>query len=149
MRDYTKWDDYPASLQHFAELTVRAYKIAMTPPTLPVVIVADGALQENPIEEGEKLRIPKLPAVAAPQGDSGAVAETARMLVNAEHPVLIADRYARTQEGNDRLVELAELLQCPSSTPARASTCRRAIRSIRAAARAGMFGRPTSSSASK
>jgi hypothetical protein len=80
--------------------------------TLPVLIVADGALQENPIEEGAKLRIPKLPEVAAPQGDSGAVAETARMLVNAEHPVLIADRYARTQEGNDRLVELAELLQC-------------------------------------
>ena len=85
----------------------------LPPPTLPVVIVADGALQENPIAEGEKLRIPKLPAVANPQGDTGAVAETARMLVNAEHPVLIADRYARTQDGNDRLVELAELLQCP------------------------------------
>jgi acetolactate synthase-1/2/3 large subunit len=112
VRDYTKWDDYPASLQHFAESTVRAYKIAMTPPTLPVLIVADGKLQEDPIEEGVRLRIPKLPEVAVPQGDSGAVAETARMLVNAEHPVLIADRYARTQEGNDRLVELAELLQC-------------------------------------
>ncbi len=37
VRDYTKWDDYPASLQHFAESTVRAYKIAMTPPTLPVL----------------------------------------------------------------------------------------------------------------
>jgi len=113
VRDYTKWDDYPASLQHFAESSVRAYKIAMTPPTAPVLIVADGSLQEDPIPEGLKLRIPKLPQVAAPQGDSGAVAETAKLLVNAENPVLIADRYARTQSGANRLVELAEILQCP------------------------------------
>ncbi len=32
VRDYTKWDDQPVSLQHFAQSFVRAYKIAMTPP---------------------------------------------------------------------------------------------------------------------
>ena len=32
VRDYTKWDDSPVSLGHFAESAVRAYKIAMTPP---------------------------------------------------------------------------------------------------------------------
>ena len=32
VRDYTKWDDAPVSLAHFAESAVRAYKIAMTPP---------------------------------------------------------------------------------------------------------------------
>ena len=32
VRDYTKWDDTPVSLAHFAESAVRAYKIAMTPP---------------------------------------------------------------------------------------------------------------------
>ena len=53
-------------------------------------------MQEDPIPENAKLSIPKLPQVALPQGDSGAVAETARLLVQAEHPVLIADRYART-----------------------------------------------------
>src|SRR5258706_253899 len=30
VRDYTKWDDLPISLVHFAESAVRAYKIAMT-----------------------------------------------------------------------------------------------------------------------
>jgi len=113
VRDYTKWDDSPASLQHFAESSVRAYKIAMTPPTAPVLIVADGALQEDPIPEEEKLEIPRLPRVTNPQGDSGAVAETARMLVNAESPVLVADRYARSPAGSKLLVELAEILQCP------------------------------------
>ena len=113
VRDYTKWDDNPASLQHFAESSVRAYKIAMTPPTLPVLLVADGVLQEDPIPEGMILRIPKLPQISVPQGESGAVAETARMLVNAENPVLIADHYARTPEAAKHLVALAEVLQCP------------------------------------
>src|SRR5437868_5875206 len=83
--DFTKWDDAPVSLAHFAESAVRAYKIAMTPPYEPVVIVADGALQEEPISE-KNLRIPKLAMSAPPQGDSAAVKEAAQMLVAAENP---------------------------------------------------------------
>jgi thiamine pyrophosphate-dependent acetolactate synthase large subunit-like protein len=113
VRDCVKWDDAPISLEHFAESAVRAYKIAMTPPTMPVLIVADGDLQERPIEPRAALHIPKLPTIAAPQGDSGAVAEAARLLVGAENPVLIADRLARTPAGLARLVELAETLQAP------------------------------------
>ncbi len=52
VRDYMKWDDTPISLQHFAESAVRAYKIAMTPPMAPVLLVADSELQENPIRRG-------------------------------------------------------------------------------------------------
>jgi acetolactate synthase-1/2/3 large subunit len=113
VRDFIKWDDLPISLQHFAESAVRAYKIAMTPPMMPVLIVADGALQEDPIPSEAVLRIPKLTMAAPPQGDSGAVAETARLLVAAENPVLVAGRLARTPAGMTRLVELAELLQAP------------------------------------
>jgi len=110
VRDFTKWDDTPVSLGHFAESAVRAYKIAMTPPYEPVVIVADGALQEEPIAE-KNLRIPKLVMSAPPQGDSAAVQEAARMLVAAEKPVIVAGRVARTPKGVELLVELAEALQ--------------------------------------
>ncbi|MBI4464547.1 MAG: thiamine pyrophosphate-binding protein [Acidobacteria bacterium] len=113
VRDYVKWDDLPISLPHFAESAVRAYKIAMTPPMLPVVLVADSDLQEGPIPEGSRLRIPKLTLAAPPQGDSGAVAEAAQLLVAAENPVLIADRAARTAAGMQYLIELAETLQAP------------------------------------
>jgi len=115
VRDFTKWDDLPASLPHFAESAVRAYKIAMTPPMMPVLVVIDGGLQEDPIspETKARLRIPKLTLAAAPQGDSGSVAEAARLLVNAENPVIIADRAARTPAGMKYLVELAETLQAP------------------------------------
>ena len=111
-RDFTKWDDQPTSLQHFAESAVRAYKIAMTPPMGPVLLSLDAELQENPIQEAETLRIPKLAKVAPPQGDSGMIAEVAKLLAGAENPVIICDRLARTPAGLARLVELAETLQC-------------------------------------
>ena len=112
VRDYIKWDDQPTSLQHFAESAVRACKIAVTPPMGPVMLSLDAELQENPISEPESLRIPKYAKVVPPQGDSGALAETAKLLVAAENPVIICDRYARTPAGMGRLVELAETLQC-------------------------------------
>ncbi len=113
VRDYTKWDDAPASLQAFSESTIRGYQIAMTPPMGPVLLVADGDMQENPIPEDATLSIPKLPRFSAAQGDAGAVAELAQMLVNAEGPVIMADRGVPGPNGVlTHLVELAELLQC-------------------------------------
>ena len=115
VRDFVKWDDAPASLPHFAESAVRAYKIAMTPPMMPVVVVIDGGLQEDPVSEeiAPRLRIPALTLTSPPQGDSNAVAEAARLLVNAENPVIVADRLARTPAGMARLIELATTLQAP------------------------------------
>src|SRR5262252_3595133 len=111
VRDYTKWDDTPMSLPHFAESALRAYKIAMTPPMAPVVLVLNAELQEQPLGTDVRLAIPKLAIPAPPEGDSRAVAEVARLLVAAEHPVIVADRYARTPEAMAHLVELAETLQ--------------------------------------
>ena len=111
-RDFTKWDDQPTTLQHFAESAVRAYKIATTPPMGPVFLSLDAELQENPIPDPEGLRIPKLARVVPPQGDAGALAEAAKLLVAAENPLIICDRVARTPDGMAHLVELAETLQC-------------------------------------
>jgi len=111
VRDFSKWDDAPMSLQHFAESAVRAYKIAVTPPMAPVVLVLNSEMQERPLGVDVKLAIPRLAVPAPPQGDSGAVAEVARLLVAAEHPVIVADRVARTPAGMKHLIELAETLQ--------------------------------------
>ena len=51
VRDFTKWDDTPVSLQHFAQSFVRAYKIAMTPPYGPVAISLDAGLQQEPVKQ--------------------------------------------------------------------------------------------------
>jgi acetolactate synthase-1/2/3 large subunit len=114
VRDYTKWDDTPVGLQHYAQSFVRAYKIAMTPPYGPVAISLDAGLQQEPIKNnGEKLYIPRYVASSPPQGDTGAVKEAARLLAGAERPVIVVDRAARTENGIRLLVQLAELLQAP------------------------------------
>ncbi|PYU23556.1 MAG: thiamine pyrophosphate-binding protein [Acidobacteria bacterium] len=113
VRDYTKWDDVPASLPHFAESAVRAYRIAMTPPREPVVLVADSTLQESPIPQNATFHIPKLTLDTAPQGDSGSVAEAARLLVAADNPVVIAGHVVRSQASMQQFIEFAEALQVP------------------------------------
>jgi acetolactate synthase I/II/III large subunit len=113
VRDFIRWDSTPASLDRFAESAVRAYGIAITPPRMPVLLVADSEMQENPMPKGPDPEIPKVTWPKPPQGDSGSVAEAARMLTQAENPVIVVDKYADTQAGTDRLVELAELLQAP------------------------------------
>jgi len=112
VRDYTKWDDEPYSLGHFAESSIRAYKIAMTPPMGPVLIVANNEIQSHPAP-AQNPRIPKLVLTTPPAGDINAVAEAAKMLVAAERPLIIAQRMARTPAGIQSLIELAETLQAP------------------------------------
>jgi acetolactate synthase-1/2/3 large subunit len=113
VRDYSKWDDLPISLPHFAESAMRAYRVALTPPLGPVLLVADSDLQETPVEKDAKLRIPKLTLSSPPAGDAAAVNQAAKWLVAADNPVLLADRAVRTADGMKLLVELAELLQAP------------------------------------
>jgi acetolactate synthase-1/2/3 large subunit len=112
VRDYVKWDDEPGSLAAFAESAVRAYKIAMTPPMEPVLLVLDHDMQERALAAAP-VRIPRLTMPAFPVGDPGAVREAAKLLLAAENPRINAGRLARTPEGITRLVELAELLQAP------------------------------------
>jgi acetolactate synthase-1/2/3 large subunit len=93
---------------------VRAYKMAMTPPYEPVMIALDGGLQEEPMgEHTNGLYIPRYVKAAPPQAEVSALRETAKLLVNAEHPVIVADRMARSQNGVNLLIELAELVQAP------------------------------------
>jgi acetolactate synthase-1/2/3 large subunit len=113
VRDFTKWDDTPISLRHFAESATRAHKFSLTPPYGPTVLAVDQELQEDPVRKGEIPAIPKEPRVIAPRGDDGAVNDTARLLVAAENPLIVADRAARTAEGLRLMVELAEALQAP------------------------------------
>jgi thiamine pyrophosphate-dependent acetolactate synthase large subunit-like protein len=115
VRDFTKWDDQPASLQGFAESTVRAYDMMTTAPMAPVLIVADGDLQEDPIpaEVEKKLHIPKLKMRFQPAGDIAAVREVAKMLIAADSPVIFANRYGRTENAPALLIQLAELIGAP------------------------------------
>ena len=76
----------PISLQHFADSAVRAYEIAMTPPRLPVVLVADSMLQQRRAC-GVPLVIPRLACRVHRVAIQRPSATRARRLVQAENPV--------------------------------------------------------------
>ncbi len=114
VRDFTKWDAQPTSLQATADAFVQAIDIATIAPMGPALVTIDADLQEEELPKAEEahLRIPKLRRQAQPQGEDAAVREAAKLLVAAENPVIYANRYGRTEKGPALLVELAELLQC-------------------------------------
>ena len=113
VRDFTKWDDQPASLTHFGESAVRAYKIAMTPPMAPVVISRRRRPSGTPDREQREIDDSEADHARAATGRIRRRNELARLLVAAENPVLVADRLARTPAAMPLLIELAEILQAP------------------------------------
>ena len=109
VRDFIKWDRSAGLAHHFGDRWMRAYRIARTLPYEPVLLVLDEDLQEHGVESFP--RISKMAMPSAPSGDPNAGARKfARLLVNADKSVIVADRACRSQAGVNSLVQLCELL---------------------------------------
>ena len=114
VRDYVKWDDQPADLESTPESFARAYQTAMTEPQGPVYICYDAEMQEQErtafpaLPDPAKFRPPATPA-ASPQ----TLQRIAEALLDAESPVIVADRLGRSAVAFEALVKLAELLNIP------------------------------------
>ena len=111
IRNFTKWDDQPASVAAAAESVLRAYKMMTTPPCGPVYICLDAALQESRI--GDLPPLPKADRFRAPRhaaADADALAEAAALLQDAERPLILIGRTSRSEADWQRRVQLAEAL---------------------------------------
>jgi thiamine pyrophosphate-dependent acetolactate synthase large subunit-like protein len=111
IRNYTKWDDQPASPAAAREALLRGAWMASTAPRGPVYINLDAEMQEA------KLAEPLAPIDAArfmPLADPTASAElietAAAMLKGAKHPVIFMGRVSRSVDGWNERVALAETL---------------------------------------
>src|SRR6202035_5731870 len=111
VRNFTKWDDQPASVPALAESLLRAHRMATTPPCGPVYICLDAALQESrigalpPLPSAARFRPPR--PIAA---DPAALQEAADLLQNAARPLILVGRVARGDAEWQRRVKLAETL---------------------------------------
>ena len=114
VRDYVKWDRQPLSLNECAQALIQSYRLSMTPPTAPTLLVVDLDMQLAPNPNPDR-GVPAIQMPLPPAADIGSIREIARQLVNAENPQINTGRVARTPNGIDLLVELAELLQAPVS----------------------------------
>jgi thiamine pyrophosphate-dependent acetolactate synthase large subunit-like protein len=111
IRNYTKWDDQPASPAAAREALLRAAWIANTEPMGPVYINLDAEMQETPLTE----EVPVLdPARFMPVMRSAVpnqlVTTAAALLKSAKHPIILAGRVSRSLEAWDARVALAEAL---------------------------------------
>ena len=112
VRGFIKYDAQPGSLQQFGEEIMKASSLAMTPSFEPTLVIVDADLAEDPMGE-TPLPLPKFVPVRPSIADPAALAEVAKLLVNAQNPVIVADRAVRSQAGMDQLVQIAESLQIP------------------------------------
>jgi thiamine pyrophosphate-dependent acetolactate synthase large subunit-like protein len=111
LRNFTKWDDQPASVAAAYESILRARKIASTSPKGPTYVVLDVGLQELKLD-----KLPPLPDVKrfmppAPVGPDPALAEeAAKRLLAAERPLILMGRVSRSESDWAMRVKLAEAL---------------------------------------
>jgi len=112
VRDYTKWDNQPASVPAAYEALLRAVQIADTAPRGPTYVNLDAALQEAKI--GPLPPIPDVSRFEAPKSthpSSELVQQAAQLLSAAKNPVILAGRVSRSEAGWKARVALAEKLQ--------------------------------------
>jgi len=111
VRDFTKWDDQPGSIEAACESLLRAVQIARTPPCGPTYVNFDATLQESPLAALPALPDPARYAPASPTlPDAGALAVVARMLDAARSPVILMGRTGRDDASWQARVALAERL---------------------------------------
>jgi acetolactate synthase-1/2/3 large subunit len=114
VRQYTKWDYQPHTIDGVPESFARAYGVMMTQPQGPVYMIYDAWLQEQKLEHEVKLPPPgavKVPSRLGP--DPQALAKAADMIAAAQHPVIIAEYVGRDHEAFHSLVDLAETAGIP------------------------------------
>ncbi len=117
VRNYTKWDDQPASAGAARESVLRAYWLASTAPCGPTYINLDAEVQEGklpaplpPIDA--KRYMP--PVVTGPSADL--VKKAADILKGAKRPLILAGRASRNVDAWNRRVQLAEALDARVAT---------------------------------
>ena len=111
-RQFTKWSCEVHRSDRVAEALNRAFKVASTPPKGPVYLSLPSNLLVEPVTgkvpEAERYRI--VPRMAA---DPEALREAARLLLEAERPLIVAGSGVAAAGAVDELIQLAEMVVLP------------------------------------
>src|SRR3954470_9911047 len=117
IRNFTKWDDQPASAGAARESVLRAYWVSNTAPCGPTHIKLDAQGPEGklsaPLPPIDARRYMP-PMVQGPSADL--VKKAAEILSNAKKPLILAGRMSRKEDDWKRRIELAEALDARVAT---------------------------------
>ncbi len=109
VRNFTKWDDQPASPSAARELVLRAFWLSNSTPQAPVYINLDAEMQEAALEKPLPpidVRRYTPPATAAPAPET--IRQAVAWLQEAKHPLILAGRVSRDVAAWQQRVALAE-----------------------------------------
>lgn len=114
VRQYMKWD-WKLSPYDNPGLTIsRALQVATSPPTGPVYLGVPRESGQWPISGEQRFpTLDYLTPASRPAADHTLLRQAARLLIDAEEPVIVVDRAGRHPETPSHLVQLVELLGCP------------------------------------
>jgi len=111
IRDYTKWDDQPASPGAAREAILRGTWIANTVPQGPVYINFDAELQEAKVSEQlPAIDIARYMPTVSTAAPAEVVREAAAILKDAKQVLILAGRASRDLDAWNARVALAEAL---------------------------------------
>jgi thiamine pyrophosphate-dependent acetolactate synthase large subunit-like protein len=109
IRNYSKWDDQPASVEAALGSLARAHSITSQAPPAPVYVCLDVSLQEQPLPAPPM--IPDVRRDLSPRShgpDAVAVGTALEFLRAARRPLFLLGRLGRDQQDWERRVALAE-----------------------------------------
>lgn len=114
VREFTKWDDQPHTIDDIEESFIRAIRFATGSPQGPTFISVDVGIQEDRLES--PIPMPNFDAYPGPSKLGPAeddIEKAAARLVDADFPVVIVDYVGRSRAAVGALVTLAETLGAP------------------------------------
>jgi len=111
VRNYTKWDDQPASPAAAREALLRGAWLANTAPHGPVYINLDAEMQEATLEKPlPPIDVKRYMPAVTTAPPSHVIQQAAAWLKAARHPVILAGRVSRSAEAWKARVALAEAI---------------------------------------
>ena len=112
-RDYTRWTWDVMSAETIPEVLRRAFLLARVPPGGPTFVTFSKDLWERPVGETQILPRSRSDVELKLEPDPDQIAEAARMLADAEFPIIVVGRELVRYGGADEIMAIADLLGAP------------------------------------
>jgi acetolactate synthase-1/2/3 large subunit len=113
LREFVKWDYELRTTKQLRTVVDRAFRVATTEPQGPVYLILPREWLMEKVRENEERPIRMSQPASLPNADTGKLREVARLLLDADNPLIITSRLGRRTDAVNELVKLAELLAIP------------------------------------
>ncbi len=113
VREFVKWDYELRNAEQLETVVDRALSLAASEPKGPVYLTLPREVLAQPLAEFAYEQPARRVAAASPRGDTAALADAARILAAAEHPVIVTTSAGRDPAVVAALADFAERFAIP------------------------------------